>query len=102
MTLRDWLPVITLILGSALTISGALLSERFRAKASAAQADREREIQDTLARTTFQRDIILQLQDAGQHLIELTVKCFNEKWPDDQRPVDDLDRRMARIVDLPT
>ena len=111
MTLRDWFPVITLVLGSALTIIGGLISERSRAKASATQAIWDREIQDNLARTTFQRDTILQLQDAGQVLIKLTLECFYEKWADDlgsnagtgqrqPRPVSEnagLERRMARI-----
>ena len=111
MTLRDWFPVITLVLGSALTIIGGLISERYRTKASLAQAKQEREIQENLARTTFQRDNVLQLQDAGQDLIKLTLQCFKEKWPDDPRPTADpgqrqpqpvsekaeLERRMARI-----
>ena len=76
-----------------------------------AQAKLEREIQDNLARTTFQRDNVLQLQDAGQDLIQFTLQCFNEKWPDNPRPTTDpdqrqpqpvsekaeLDRRMARV-----
>jgi hypothetical protein len=112
MTLRDWFPVITLVLGSALTIIGGLISEHYRTKASLAQAKLEREIQDNLAWTTFQRDNVLQLQDAGQDLIQFTLQCFNEKWPDKPPPPPadpgkrhpqpvsekvELDRIMARI-----
>jgi hypothetical protein len=98
MTLRDWFPVITLVLGSALTIIGGLISEHYRTKASLAQAKLEREIQDNLARTTFQRDNVLQLQDAGQDLIKLTLQCFKEKWPDDPRPIADPDQRQPQPV----
>ena len=98
MTWRDWFPVITLVLGSALTIIGGLISERYRTKASLAQAKLERDIQDNLVRTTFQRDNVLQLQDAGQELIQLTLQCFYEKWPDDPRPTADLGQRQPRPV----
>jgi hypothetical protein len=98
MTLRDWFPVITLVLGSILTIIGGLISERSRAKASATQAIWDREIQDNLARTAFQRDNILQLQDAGQVLIKLTLECFHEKWADDPQPIADPGQRQARPV----
>ena len=111
MTLRDSFTVITLVLGSALTIIGGLISERYRTKASLAQAKQEREIQENLARTTFQRDNVLQLQDAGQDLIKLTLQCFKEKWSDDPQltadpgerqpqPVSEkaeLERRMAKL-----
>jgi hypothetical protein len=63
-----------------------------------AQANREREIQDILAQRTFQRDNILQLQDAGLDLIKLTLECFNEKWPDVPQPAADPGQRQPRPV----
>jgi hypothetical protein len=98
MTLRDWFPVITLVLGSALTIIGGLISERYRTKASLGQAKLEREIQSNLAQAIFQRDNVLQLQDAGLDLIKLTLECYNEKWIDDRRPTADSGQRQPRLV----
>jgi hypothetical protein len=95
MTLQDWFPVITLVLGSTLTILGGLLSERYRTKASLSQAREEREIQQELARTTFRRENILQLQDAGQDLIKFTLQCFRERWPESP-PTADPDQRQPQ------
>jgi hypothetical protein len=98
MTMRDWFPVITLLLGSTLTIIGGLLSERYRSKTSLAQVRQERELQQKLVHATFQRDTILQLQDAGQDLIRFTIQCFKEKWPKDPQPTADPDQRRPQPV----
>ena len=98
MTLRDWFPVITLVLGSILTIIGGLLSERYRTRASLSQAREERKVQEDLARRTFERDNVIQLQDAGRDLMELTIQCFREKWLDEPRPAADPDQRQPQDV----
>jgi hypothetical protein len=86
MTLRDWFPVITLLLGSALTLVGGLLSEHYRN----AFVVRRQELERKLVRITFQRDTLLQLQDAGRDLIEITTTLVQEKWPEE-------DRKLRRI-----
>jgi hypothetical protein len=80
MTSRDVLPVITLILGSVLTVLGGLFAETHRNKWAREKEREERAIERRLEITAFQRDTLLQLQDAGQDLLDSTFECFLEKW----------------------
>jgi hypothetical protein len=84
-TLKDWFPVITLLLGSALTVIGGLLSEAYRNRWALRNAQQERDIQRRFDRIAFQRDTLLQLQDAGLDLIDTTTSCLLQKWPPPQQ-----------------
>lgn len=80
MTSRDWFPVITLALGSILTVVGGLLLEAYRNRWVARKADEDRAIQRIAERAAFQLDTLLQLQEAGKDLLDATGGCFEEKW----------------------
>jgi hypothetical protein len=80
MILKDWLPVITLILGSLLTIGGGLISEVYRHRWASLEENKRSQVQRDLEVKVFQRDNILQLQEAGLELLHYTNMCFEEKW----------------------
>jgi hypothetical protein len=80
MTWRDLFPVMTLILGSVLTVAGGLFAESHRNRWAWQRAQEERNTDREIETTTFQRDTLLQLQDAGQDLLDSTFDCFIEKW----------------------
>jgi hypothetical protein len=80
MTSRDRFPVVTLVLGSILTVVGGLLSEAYRNRWAARKAREDRAIQLIAERTAFQIGTLLKLQEAGKDLLDATGGCFEEKW----------------------
>jgi hypothetical protein len=87
--LSSWLPVITLIVGSVLTLLGGLITEGLREK-RAERKDREeherterkdreaREYARALERDAFQRQALPALQDALHELFERTTRYWVE------------------------
>jgi hypothetical protein len=88
MTSRDVLPVITLILGSVLTVLGGLFAETHRNKWAREKEREDRAVERRLETTAFQRDTLLQLQDAGQDLLDSTFECFVERWNKIEEPAE--------------
>jgi hypothetical protein len=80
MTWRDLFPVVTLILGSVLTVAGGLFAESHRHRWAWQRAKEERNTDRRIETIAFERDMLLQLQDAGQDLLDSTFDCFIEKW----------------------
>jgi hypothetical protein len=81
MTSRDWFPIITLVIGSALGAIGGLLSERYRYLLALGQVREERQLKQRLERNIFNRDTLIKLQQTGKELLDATIAAFEETWP---------------------
>lgn len=74
-----WLPVVTLILGSALTFIAGLLSEMQRNRVVERRLHLERRTKMIEERNSFQRETLLSLQEAGVALLEATTVVHDRK-----------------------
>lgn len=95
--MKDWLPVISLVVGGLLTMVTTLFSEAFRNRQVTKKAQEERLMRLTEEGRAFQQQVILELQEELSDLIKLTAQNTRMGPGWDDEGLQQFDEKLLRV-----